>query len=68
MVRKNKFFKSDLPRIEKPPAPPSLDELIEEARALGWNDVAKSMEKLRYLESPKSQKYLERREKRISRL
>lgn len=61
-------FKADLPRIKKPPPPPSLDELIAEARALGMNDVAKSMEKLRYLESPKGQKALERREKMISRL
>jgi hypothetical protein len=61
-------LKADLPRIKKPPPTPSLDELIAEARALGMNDVAKSMEKLRYLESPKGQKALERREKRISRL
>ena len=61
-------FKADFPRIKKPPSPPSLDELIAEARALGMNDVAKSMEKLRYLESPKGQKALERREKRNSRL
>jgi hypothetical protein len=39
------------PRIQKHSPPPSLDELIAEARAVGWDDVAKSMEKLRYLES-----------------
>lgn len=60
--------KSDPPRVKKPLPPPSLDELIVEARAFGMNDVAKSMEKIRYLESPKGQKALERRERRISRL
>ena len=49
-------LKADLPRIKKPPPLPSLDELIAEARALGMIDVAKSMEKLRYLESPKARK------------
>lgn len=56
------------PRVKKPPQPPSLDELIAESRALGMNDVAKAFERIRYLESPKGQKALERRERRISRL
>ena len=59
---------SPIPRIRKPPPLPSIDELIAEARELGWDDLADSFEKIRYLESPKGQKYLERREKRISRL
>lgn len=56
------------PREKKPPPLPSIDELIAEARELGWDDLADSFEKIRYLESPKGQRYLERREKRISRL
>ena len=45
-----------------------MDELIAESRALGWDDLAGSMEKLRHLETPEGQKALERREKRLSRL
>jgi hypothetical protein len=55
-------------RIREPPPLPSLDELIAESRALGWDDLADSMERVRYLESPKGQKALERRERRLSRL
>ena len=57
-----------LPRIRKPSPLPSIDELIAECRAVGWDDLAKSMEKIRYLESPEGQRALERREKRLSRL
>jgi hypothetical protein len=60
--------KSDPPRVKKSPSLLSLDELIAESRALGMNDVAKAFEQVRYLESPKGQIALERREKRISRL
>jgi hypothetical protein len=60
--------KSDPPRVKKPPPLPSLEELIAEARALGMNDLAKTMEKVRYLESPKGQRALERRERRLYRL
>ncbi len=60
--------KSDPPRVKKPPPLPSLDELIAESRAVGWDDLADSMEKLRYLESPKGQRALERRERRFSKL
>lgn len=56
------------PRVKKPPPLPSIDELIAEARTLGMNDVAKALEKVRYLESPEGQKALERRERRLSRL
>jgi len=56
------------PREKKPPSLPSIDELIAEARELGWDDLAKSMEKLRHLESPEGQRALERRERRLSRL
>ena len=56
------------PREKKPPPLPSIDELIAEARAVGWDDLAKSMEKVRYLESSKGQRVLERRERRLSRL
>ncbi len=66
MVRKNSS--PPILREQKPPPLPSIDELITEARAVGWDDLADSFEKLRYLESPKGQKALERREKRISRL
>ena len=59
---------SSIPRITKPPLLPSIDELIAEARAVGWDDLAKSMEKIRYLETPEGQRALERREKRLSRL
>ena len=55
-------------RVKKPPPLPSLDELIAEARALGEEDIADAFEKIRYLETPKGQKALERREKRLSRL
>jgi hypothetical protein len=60
--------KPALPRIKEPPPLPSIDELIAECRAVGWDDLAKSMEKIRYLDSPEGQKALERRERRISRL
>lgn len=60
--------KSDPLRVQKPPPLPSIDELIAEARELGWDDLAKAMEKVRYLESPKGQRALERRERRLSRL
>ena len=60
--------KSDPPRAKKPPTLPSIDELIAEARAVGWDDLAKSMETLRHLESPEGQRALERRERRLSRL
>ena len=60
--------KSNPPRVQKPPPLPSLDELIAESRALGWDDLADAAEQLRYLESPKGQRALERREKRLSRL
>ena len=56
------------PREKKPPPLPSIDELIAEARAVGWDDLAKSMEKLRHLESPEGQRALERRERRLTRL
>jgi len=60
--------KPALPRIKEPPPLPSIDELIAECRAVGWDDLAASMEKLRYLDSPKGQRSLERRERRLSRL
>jgi hypothetical protein len=60
--------KSDPPRVKKPPPLPSIDELIAESRALGMNDVAKAFARVRYLESPKGQKALERRERRLSKL
>jgi hypothetical protein len=56
------------PRVKKPPPLPSIDELIADSRALGMNGVAKAFERIRYLESPKGQKALERRERRLSRL
>jgi hypothetical protein len=59
--------KPTLPRVKKPPPLPSIDELIAEARALGEDDMANAFEKIRYLESPKGQRSLERRERRISR-
>ena len=68
MVRKNSSPKLTLPREKKPPPLPSLEELIAEARALGEDDMANAMEKIRYLESPKGQNALERKERRISRL
>ena len=68
MVRKNISPKLTLPREKKPSPLPSLEELIAEARALGEDDMANAMEKIRYLESPKGQKALERKERRISRL
>jgi hypothetical protein len=66
MARKNSS--PPIPRVQKPPPLPSIDELIAECRAVGWDDLAKSMEKIRYLDSPEGQKALERRERRISRL
>jgi len=64
-------LKLDLSRAKEPlPSPclPSLDELITESRALGWDDLADSMKKLRYLETPEGLRALERRERRLSRL
>ena len=66
MARKNSC--PPIPRVQNPPPLPSIDELIAEAKELGWGDLAKSMEKIRYLESPKGQRALERRERRLSRL
>ena len=57
-----------IPRVQKPPPLPSIEELITEARAVGWDDLADSFEKLRYFESPEGQRALERRERRLSRL
>ena len=56
------------PREKKSPPLPSIDELIAECRAVGWDDLAKSMEKIRYLETPEGKRALERRERRLSRL
>ena len=39
--------KPDIPRVKEPPPLPSIDELIAECRAVGWSDLAKSMEKIR---------------------
>ena len=64
-------FKPDLTKAKEPLSStplPSLDELIAESRAVGWDDLADSMEKLRYLETPEGQRALERRERRLSRL
>jgi hypothetical protein len=54
--------------IHEPPPPPSMDELIAECRAVGWEDLAKAMERVKYLESPAGQRALEREERRLSRL
>ena len=59
---------SEQRREKKPPPLPSIDELIAEARELGEDDMANAFEKIRYLESPKGQRSLERRERRISKL
>ena len=55
-------------KVKKPPPLPSLEELIAECKVLGYNDLAKTMEQLKFLESPKGQKALERKERRLSRL
>lgn len=55
-------------KAKEPPPLPSLDELIAESRALGEDDMADAMERLRYLESPQGQRALERKERRLSRL
>ena len=55
-------------RVKKPSSLPSIDELIAESRALGMNDIAEAFEQIRYLASPKGQRALERKEKRLSRL
>jgi len=68
MVQKSNLPKLTLPREKKPPPSPSLEELIAEARALGEDEMADAAERLRYLESPKGQRALERKERRISRL
>jgi len=68
MARKNNSPSPNLLREKKPPPLPSIDELIAESRAVGWDDLADSFEKLRYFESPEGQRALERRERRISRL
>ena len=54
---------------------PPIDELIAECRALGWDDLAKSMEKvkrvetrIKRLDTPEGQIALERRERRLSRM
>lgn len=58
----------EIPRVKEPPPLPSLDELIAECRAVGWDDLAKSMERIKHLESPKGQKALEREERGLTRL
>lgn len=66
-----KSYTKRLPKEEmivKSPPPPSIDDLIAEARELGEDDIANAFEKIRYLESPKGQKAIERRERRLSRL
>ena len=66
-----KGFNPNLSRAKEPtssPSLPSIDELIAEARELGWDDLADSFEKLRHFESPEGQRALERRERRLSRL
>ena len=66
-----KGFNPNLSRAKEilySPPLPSLDELIAESRAVGWDDLADSFEKLRYFESPKGLRALERRERRLSRL
>jgi hypothetical protein len=68
MARKSNSPSLTSLREKKPPHLPSLDELIAEARELGEDDIANAFEKIRYLESPKGQRSLERRERRISRL
>ena len=68
MARKSNSPSLTSLREKKPPPLPSLDELIAEARELGEDDMANAFEKIRYLESPKGQRSLERRERRISRL
>jgi len=67
MARKNSSL-PPIPRAQKPPPLPSIDELIAEARELGWDDLAKECEKIRYLESPEGQRALERKERRLSKL
>jgi hypothetical protein len=71
-VRKQKRILNEMmqeaAKAKEPPSLPSLDELIAESRARGWNDLARTMERLKFLDSPKGQKFLERRERRISRL
>jgi hypothetical protein len=66
-----KGFNPNLSRAKEPTSSlslPSIDELIAESRAVGWDDLADSMEKLRHLGTPKGQRALERRERRLSRL
>jgi hypothetical protein len=63
-----RLSKPDPPWIKEPPTLPSIDELIAECRAVGGDDLADSMEKLRHLDSPEGQRALERRERRLSRL
>jgi hypothetical protein len=65
---KRTSLKHGLPRIKEPPSLPSLDDLIAESRAVGWDDLADVIEKVRYLDSPKGHRALERSERRISRL
>jgi hypothetical protein len=64
-------LKPDLSRAKEPLLSlflPSLNEMIAESRAVGWDDLADSMEMLRYLDSPEGQRALKRRERRLSRL
>ena len=62
-------------REKKPPPLPPIDELIAECRALGWDDLAKSMEKVKRIETrikrldtPEGQAALNGRERRLSRM
>lgn len=64
-------LKPDLSRAKEPLLSlflPSLNEMIAESRAVGRDDLADSMEMLRYLDSPEGQRALKRRERRLSRL
>lgn len=54
--------------IQQPSPLPSIDELIVDCKTHGLIGLIKPLEQIRYLESPKGQKALELRERRLSRL
>ena len=54
--------------IQQPPPLPSIDELIADCKTYGLTGLIEPLERIKFLESPKGQKALERRERRLSRL
>ena len=54
--------------IQQPPSLPSIDDLIADCKTYELTGLIEPLERIKFLESPKGQKALERWERRLSRL